>query len=352
MTLVALAGCGEDPAATDGGVLDSAAACKHAAPDLAVSTLVGCASNGTADGARIDARFDNPTNVVIAADGTVYVTDFDSGRLRAVSPDGATRTVVYGQSFSHPFGAAFGPDGMLYVETDDNDQGGHSIETGTIWRVDITKTNGNAAVVARDLGRPRGLVFLPDGRIAMADHMHHVVSILDPATGVVSPLAGALDVAGYQNATGVAARFAQPYDVVRLPDGDLVVSELDNHRLRRITLAGVVTDYAGTGVAGNLDGPIAVATFDGPQGLALGADGAIYVTDIRKFFIRRIKDGIVKTVAGDGTPGFLDADEPRGARFYGLEGIDVDATRLVIADGNGGDGSAFHRVRVVSLSAL
>ena len=350
--LVALGGCGEDPAASDGGPPDSTVACKHAAPDLAVSTLVGCASNGTQDGVRSDARFDNPTNVAIGDDGTVYVTDFDSGRLRAVSPDGATRTVVYGDGFSHPFGIVFGPDGKLYVETDDNDQGGHSIDTGTIWRVDVTRSNGNAEVVARDLGRPRGLVFLPDGRLVMADHMHHVVSILDPASGVVTPLAGALDVPGHQNATGPAARFAQPYDVVRLPDGDLVVSELDNHRLRRITLAGVVTDYAGTGVAGNLDGPIAVATFDGPQGLALGADGALYVTDIRKHFIRRVKDGMVKTVAGDGTPGFLDASEPRGARFYGIEGIDVDASRLVIADGNGGDGSAFHRVRVVSLSSL
>jgi hypothetical protein len=67
--LVALVGCGEDPASSDGGVPDGEVPCKHAAMDLAVSTLVGCASNGTQDGVRSDARFDSPTNVAIAADG-------------------------------------------------------------------------------------------------------------------------------------------------------------------------------------------------------------------------------------------------------------------------------------------
>jgi sugar lactone lactonase YvrE len=351
--LLALAACGGGGSGqTDGGSDGPPAVCTHAAPDLAVATLAGCASPGDTDGAREEARFTNPTNVAIGPDGTVYVTDFDNGRLRAVDLDGTTRTVVFGQTFTHPFGLVFGADGMLYVETDDNDRGGHSIETGTIWRIDPTKVNGNAEVIVRDIGRPRGMLALADGRIVLADHMHHVLSFLDPGTGTVTPLAGTRDVAGYLNATGGAALFHQPYDLVQLPDGDLLISELENHRLRRVSLAGVVTDFAGTGVAGNLDGPLAVATFDGPQGLALGQDGAIYLTDIRKHYIRRIKDGMVKTVAGDGTRGFLDSAEPRGARFYGLEGIDVDATRLVVADGNIGDGMAFHRIRVIALSAL
>jgi len=282
----------------------------------------------------------------------VYVADFENGRVRAIDLDGSTRTVVFGLSFKHPFGLAFGPDGFLYVETDDNDRGAHSMESGTIWRVDTSKPNGNATVIARDLGRPRGMLVLPDGRIALADHMHHTISLLDPGSGGATLLAGSSGVPGHVNATGSAALFAQPYDLVQLPGGDLLVSELDNHRIRRVTLGGVVTDYAGTGAVGSLDGPLAVATFDGPQGLAIGSDGAVYITDIRKYYIRRIKDGMVQTVAGDGTKGFLDASDPRGARFYGIEGLDADATRLVIADGNGGDDMPYHRVRVVTLSAL
>jgi sugar lactone lactonase YvrE len=269
--------------------------------------------------------------------------------VRRLDVDGTTTTLVERGDFKSPFGLALAGDGTLFVETDDNDSGGHTIDTGTIWRVN--PTTGAASVVARDLGRPRGLAVLADGRIAMSDHMHHVVSILDPATGLETVLAGMPDASGHANGTGTAARFAQPYDLVLLPDGDLAVADQDNHRIRRITLAGEVSDLAGSGAAGNIDGPVGVATFDGPQGLAI-AGGALFVTDIRRFFVRRITGGSVATVAGDGTRGYLDAEEPRGARFYGIEGIDADATRLVIADGNRGDGNTYHRIRSVTLGAL
>src|SRR5688500_13562231 len=86
-------GGGEQSDAGDGPL----AVCMHAAPDLPVATLAGCAAQGDADGVRTDARFANPTNVAIGPDGTVFVTDFDNGRLRAIDRDGTTRTVVFGQ---------------------------------------------------------------------------------------------------------------------------------------------------------------------------------------------------------------------------------------------------------------
>jgi sugar lactone lactonase YvrE len=323
--------------------------CTLPSTTLAVATLAGCDEDGMVDGARAVARFANPVNVVIASSTVTYVADFDNGRIRAVELGGATRTVVSRPDFKVPFGLALAANGMLYVETDDNDAGMHSETTGTIWRVD--PDTGDATVIARDLGRPRGLAVLPDGRIAMADHHHHVLSILDPATGAVTPLAGTIDQVGYTNATGALARFAQPYDLVVLPGGDLVVSELDNHRLRRVTLAGVVTDFAGTGVAGGTDGPIETATFNGPQGLAISGS-TLYVTDIKSHTIRRIANGMVTTIAGDGTAGWQDADAPLTAKFYGLEGIDVRGNRLVAADGNIGDGATFNRVRTVDLSKV
>ena len=316
---------------------------------LMVTTLAGCQQEGQTDGTRDEARFQNPTNVAIAPDGSVYVSDFDNDRLRRIDALGVTSTVIERIGFSAPFGLAIAADGALYVQTDDNDRREHTLETGTIWRYD--PTTGEATVIARDLGRPRGLAVLPDGRIAMSDHIHHVVSILDPSTGGKTALAGTLDVPGYANATGGAALFAQPYDVVVLPDGDLAVADLENHRIRRVTLDGVVTDFAGSGAVGNIDGPANVATFDAPKGLAI-ANATMYVTDVNRHFVRRIRDGTVATVSGDGTAGWIDHNQPRDARFYGMEGIDVDATRLLIADGNGGNGEPFHRVRTVLLEAL
>ncbi len=316
---------------------------------LTVATLAGCEDQGAVDGARAVARFANPVNVVIASSTVTYVADFDNNRIRAVELGGATRTLVSRPEFRVPFGLALAPNGTLYVETDDNDAGVHSEQSGTVWRVD--PNTGTATVIARDLGRPRGLAVLPDGRIAMADHRHHVLSILDPDTGAVTPLAGAVDQLGYANATGANARFGQPYDLVVLPGGDLVVTELENRRLRRVTLAGVVTDFAGTGADGNVDGPVATATFAGPQGLAISGS-TLYVTDIKSHNVRRIDDGVVTTIAGDGTAGWADTDAPLTAKFYGLEGIDVRGDRLVAADGNIGDGMAFNRLRTIDLTKI
>ncbi len=321
-------------------------------PTLAqtVATLAGCSLPGTADGARGDARFNNPTNVLIAPNGDTYVTDFDSNRLRMIDRSAMTTTTFQMTNWQKPFGIALAPNGKLYVETDDNDRGAHSTNTGTLWLVDPVAHT--AEVVGRDLGRPRGIVPLPDGRLALSDYMHHCISLLDPTTGAMSPLAGMRDMPGYANGVGDAARFAQPYDMVLMPDGSLAVADMDNHRIRRVQLDGTVTDIAGSGEIGTLNGPADVATFDAPQGLAVLPIGTLFVTDVKRKIVRRIENGMVTTIAGDGTPGWLDADSPRDTRFYGLEGIDVDAARIVVADGNVGDGRPYNHVRVIQLSQL
>jgi hypothetical protein len=336
------------------GMTDSAAPdaappppCTLPALTTKVATLAGCDTAGSADGARSVGRFSNPTNTIIGSDGTTYVSDFDNNVLRAVDATGTTRTVVKKPGFKRPFGLALAPNGKLYVQTDDNDMGVHSTTSGTLWLVD--PATGSATVLARDLGRPRGLAVLGNGRIAMADYQHHVVSIFDPTSATSTPLAGTLDVPGYVNDIGPAARFAQPYDIVILDNGDLAVTDSGNHRIRRITLAGVVSDLAGSGAIANADGPVATATFDAPQGLAV-AGSTLYVSDVHGFVIRKIEAGQVVTIAGDGTAGWLDGDNPLASKFYGVEGLDVDATRLVIADGNGGNGMPFNHIRVIRLN--
>lgn len=338
------------PIPPDAPIPDAPILCTRGPVGMKVTTLAGCEQSGTDDGDRNAARFSNPTVVELGPGGAVFVSDFDNDLLRKIEPDGTTTTLIQRDGFSAPFGLMFDGDRTLWIETDDTDEAVHSDDTGTIWKLDLP-TN-ELTVIARNLGRPRGLALLPDGTLAMADHLHHTVSILDPATGVTTPLAGLKDTPGFADGVGADVRFAQPYDLILTPDGDLLVSELDNHRIRKIKLDGTVTTYAGSGAAGNLDGPAAVATFDGPQAMAIAADKAIYITDIRRSLIRRIKDGVVKTIAGDGTRGWIDSDDPRGARFYGLEGIAVDGGRVIVGDGNRGDEMPFHRVRVIELDAI
>ena len=313
---------------------------------LTAATLSGCASAGTMDGVRGVAHFSNPVNLVLGPEGIAYVADFDSSLIRKVDTDGTVTTIVNRPDLARPFGMILTPDGYIYLETDDDDLGVHSSESGTIWKVN--PSNGDAMVILRDHERPRGLALLPNGQLAMCDYVHHTVELLNPVTGVVTPLAGVNGILGYNNSpNGKMALFAQPWDLVLNTDGDLIVSEFQNNRLRRVTLAGAVTNFAGNGVQGHVDGPVATAEFFNPKGMTIDASGAIYVSEAGNHDIRKIANGMVTTVAGVTAGGYLDNADPLQAAFYGVEGLDVsaDGTRVVIADGNNGDMMPFNHVR-------
>jgi sugar lactone lactonase YvrE len=357
---VLLAGCPyHNPAGTDAtnGSADAAIdspydPCTLSDIGLTAATLAGCASAGTMDGVRGVARFANPVNVALSPSGIAYVADFDSSRLRKVDTDGKTTTLVVRPDFNRPFGIVMTPDGYLYVETDDDDLATHSTETGMIWKVN--PATGDATIVLRDHQRPRGLALLPNGQLATCDYVHHVVELVDPVSGATTPLAGTLGIYGHVNSPiGANATFAQPWDLVLDHDGDLIVTEFDNNVLRKVTLAGAVTDYAGTGVPGHQDGPLATAQFFQPKGITMDASGALYVTEAGNHDVRKIANGMVTTVAGklNLEGGYADSDDPMTAQYYGVEGLDIsaDGKRLVVADGNNGDMMPFNHVREVRL---
>ena len=313
---------------------------------LGTSTLAGRAFPGDVDGARDVARFANPVNVAYH-NGSVYVADFDNHKIRVI--DAATHetiTLIAQPGFERPFGLAFAADGTLFISTDNDQNGGHSAMSGSIWRV--APGTHSAVLVAAAIGRPRGLAVLPDGRLAATDYVHHVVELIDPGTGAVTPLAGAWDQPGSVNDSGGSARFAAPYGLVVRGDGALVLADFDNHKLRVVTLAGAVTTLAGGG-PGFQDGDLASAMFRQPQGVALADNGDLFVTELGNNRIRRITGTAVSTVAGNGTAGYLDHDDPLASELYGLEGIAVvpDGSMLYVADGGRGDLVPFNRVRQV-----
>ena len=314
-----------------------------------VSTLAGSADAGYVDGARKVARFSNPVNVAFH-DGKVYVADFDNSKLRAIdATTHVTTTVVLQQGFQRPFGMAFAPDGTFYVSTDNDPTGGHNPMSGTIWRVDVQ--GKKATVVATAIGRPRGMAVMGDGRIAVADYMHHVVEIVDPKTGKATTIAGSFDAPGMVDGTGAAARFSTPYFVAVRSDGKLLVTDFDNNRLRLVGLDGTTTTLSGAAQAGFVDGAMPSARFSHPQAMSAAANGDIYLTDLDNFRIRKISGDQVTTVAGNGMGGAVDNDDPLMAELYGLEGLSVvpDGSMLYIADGNRGEEVPFNRIRQIKL---
>ena len=150
--------------------------------------------------------------------------------------------------------------------------------------------------------------------------------------GVVTTLAGS-GTAGFADATGSAAQFRSPFGVAVDSSGTVYVGDNGNHRIRKITPAGVVTTLAGSGVAGFADGTGTVAQFDYPAAVSVDSLGTVYVADRRNNRIRKITPaGVVTTLAGSGTYGFTDGTGS-AAQFYHPASVAVDSSDTVyVAD--------------------
>ncbi|MBI5770573.1 MAG: hypothetical protein HZA93_22540 [Verrucomicrobia bacterium] len=142
--------------------------------------------------------------------------------------------------------------------------------------------------------------------------------------------------AGHADDAGSAARFSNPGSVAVDHGRAVYVADTGNHTIRRISPEGVVTTVAGSpGESGSTDGVGSAARFSGPEGVAVGPDGVIYVADSGNGTIRKIsREGVVSTFAG--TPRVYGHDDGVGgaARFaYRLRGLTVDkAGNIFVAD--------------------
>jgi sugar lactone lactonase YvrE len=309
------------------------------------ATVAGGATAGNTDGAGAVALFNNPVNCAFGPDGNIYVCDFDNGRVRKIDGAGTVSTLVNAPNFDRPFGIAF-VGNTLYVQTDANDTGARDATTGTVWSVNTL--TGTPTVRIRNIGRPRGMLALPDGRLVLSNLTTHTLQILN-TTGAptLTTLAGTDGVAGYVDGVGTAARFDRPYGMTFAPNGDILVADQNNNRIRRVTLTGVVSTYAGNGTAAYTNGSLLTSSFNHPQDIKADQFGNLFVADNGNRRFRVISGGNVELLAGNGIAGFADGDLS-DCEFFGMEGFCVDADgNLIVADGTGGEDLPFNRVRKI-----
>jgi sugar lactone lactonase YvrE len=320
-------------------------------PGTTVSTLAGASASGTKDGTGAAAQFNDPAGVALDTNGNLVVADYLNNLVRLVTPAGVVTTLASATNFVDPFAVTVSSDGKYYVQTDADPTGTKDATSGTIWLV--TPVSGGVAaptVVAQGLWRPRGLAPMTGGNLFVVDRTQFIVDELTPA-GQATLIAGSSGVAGYVDGTGASAKFNGAVGAAVMPDGSFVVPDAGNNRIRRVTTGGVVTTFAGNGSPTLVDGTCAASSFNAPRGVAADAAGNVYVSDIGDHVIRRIgTDCTVETVAGTTTAGFNDGPG-NTALFYGQEGIAVtaDGKTLYVSDGNGGDGSAYNRLRVITI---
>ncbi|HVT71775.1 MAG TPA: immunoglobulin domain-containing protein [Lacunisphaera sp.] len=290
-----------------------------------------------------------PVGIVAGADSTIYVSDaaaqavFLMGgstppALLAGTPEqmGSTDGAGLFARFNEPGGLALDPDGSLLLA----DTGNSTVRKITLPPMVTTfagaagvtgGTEGTGATVR--LNSPTGITRDPAGNCYIADQMNHVIRIISPA-GVSATMAGKAGIAGSVDSLGASALFNRPTGIAIDAQGNLYVSDQGSHVIRKMTPAGQVTTIAGqAGQPGSDDGPAANARFNRPTGLAWDRAGNLYVADTGNSTIRKIIGGIVTTVAG--SPGLTALKDGQGADawFNEPEGLAFDAAQsLFVAD--------------------
>jgi cysteine-rich repeat protein len=341
--------------------------------DGVIRTVAGDGLEGFAGdgGPATLARLRNPFGVVAAGDGTLYVSDTGNHRIRRVSPAGVITTIAgtgapgsggdggpaLAAQLDDPHGLALDPDRALYVGDLDNHRVRRiDLVTGLISTVAGTGVPGDSGdggvATAAQLDAPDRVALDSGGALYVTDAARHRVRRIDPVTNQITTVAGT-GAAGFAGDDGPAdaAALRSPHGLAFAPDGDLLIVDSDNHRLRRIDADdATIRTVVGSGAIGYVGdgGDATAAALAYPWGLAIDATGNVFISDAYHQRVRRIDatTGVITTVAGAGLDGFGgDGGPATEASLAYPWGLALDGDVLYIAD------SENHRVRRVDLIA-
>ncbi|MEI6209607.1 MAG: FG-GAP-like repeat-containing protein [Desulfuromonadales bacterium] len=313
------------------------------AGDFTFSTLAGAAGaiNKSIDGTGSAAQFYSPRGVTVDSAGTLYVADSSNNSIRKITTGGEVTTMAglagsqgsidgngSAARFIEPFALVVDGSGNLFVADTSNNSIRKITPSGS-----VTTFAGGGGSGSNDgtgtsakLNEPRGIAVDSSGNLYVADYDNHIIRKITSA-GVVTTLAGLAGSQDSTDGTGVAARFKGPCGIAVDSAGNVYVADTGNHAIRKITPAGVVTTFAGSpGSSGNADGTGTAARFSEPRALAIDTSGTLYVTDYSSNNIRKITSaGVVTTLAGTaGRPGSTDGTGT-AALFYNPSGVTVDS---------------------------
>lgn len=319
-------------------------ALRKISPNGTVTTITGTlAGRGTADGTGAAARFAMPHGLAVDASGTVWVADSGNALIRRVSAAGAVTTLAGGArvgfstelgdgkgvlaGFFEPSGIVVDSQGTAFVADLHHNTLRKVLGDGTVTTLAGQPGASNAADgigSAARFAELTGVTAERTGMLYVSDF--NTVRRIDPATGAVTTIAGPVGSlsAGSVDGTGSTARFGYLPAIAIDSASNLYVVDKWNNNVRKITPGGVVTTLAGTaGASGSADGQGAAARFNNPQGIAVDAEGNVYVADTDNDLIRRITPaGMVTTVAGTlgangNVPGGLNSplSQPTGLAF-------------------------------------
>jgi len=256
-------------------------------PSGSISLFAGDSNNisGNKDGLGSNARFNEPQQLAIDNNDTIYVVDYKNNRIRKIMPNGEVTTLA-GSSLGYKEG------------------------------------NGSQA----KFNRPFGIAVNENGVVYVADTYNFRIRKIMP-NGDVTTLAGNGS-QGYKDQEGTLAKFDECASMTIGIDGNIYVSDALNRRIRKITPEGMVSTFAGNGNCKVIDGKGTEATVCGMWSITTDKKGNLIYVDVVHNLVRIISpEAWVATLAGS-EKGYEDGDS-KIAKFDHLVGVAINSKNEV-----------------------
>ncbi len=278
---------------------------KKITPAGAVSTFAGTGVAGSDNGSALLATFNQPRGIAIDNLGNLYVTDLGSHKIRKITPQGLVST---------------------FAGSTQGDQ-------------DVVEAVGSTALTAK-FDSPYGICVDNSGNILVCDYTNSKIKKINPSGTAVSTFVGTTY--GDVDGNALTAKI-NPTSITKDSQGNFYFTELNNNKIKKLTSAGVVTTIAGS-TLGDIDDTGTAAKFNSPTGITTDNSGTLYVSDTYNHKIKKLTSaGVVTTIAGNNTTGDVDG-LATAARFNLPIGIMVDASgSLIFCDANN------HKIKKVTL---
>lgn len=273
-------------------------------------TLSGNGNAGFQNGSHTNANFNKPLGLAVDKLHSIYVADSENNRIRKIDPFGQVTTLAGG--------GGTGLNGAGFLD-------------------------GQGPIAA--FLQPTSIAVDDSNNLYITDEGNHAIRKITP-NGLVSTLAGNGQI-GYLDGVGTAAKFSFPSGISFGDSGYLYVTDSKNHRIRKISLNGVVTTWAGNGTATFADGLSTNASFNNPTAICSDKNGNLIVADSWNNRIRKISpNALVTTIAGNGNFNFADGSNLTSS-FRQPMGVAVDNDlNIYVSDENN------HRIRRISAMGL
>jgi hypothetical protein len=307
----------------------------------------GSGRMGYADGIKKEASFMTPYGITIDSSGNLLVADIDANMIRKIGRS-KVETISGSVVATNSSGIPIGTNGInLQKTTLNRPQYIAKAKNGDIFitseasnEIRVIKSNSgknhvfsgkieqgyeNGTSKKSLFNSPTGIVVDKYLNVYVSDTLNNCIRVIDK-NGNSKLFAGIpSEEGGYADGESNLAEFREPTGLALASDGSLYVADSGNGMVRKITegrvttVAGMLTELdetTDTLIGGFKDGEATEAMFTSPRGLTVGANNVLYVADTGNNRIRKIENGIVTTIAGNGESSNILTEIALESSFY------------------------------------